>query len=325
MIPNQWYIVLSSKQVRDKPVGVTRLGQKLVFWRDLSGKIACLQDWCIHRGVALSKGKIVQDRLKCPFHGFEFDPTGRVCIIPANGKSAPVPKAFQAQSYLTYEAHDFIWIWWGQNPPADLQPPRFFNDIDDQLSYAEKLDPWNAHYSRVIENQLDAVHIPFIHYNTIGRGNKTLVDGPGVEWLDADMFYLYTNNRVDDGSKPLKPSEFQPKSEPTQKLEFIFPNLWQNYITDQLRVVVAFVPVDANHTIMYLRSYQKFMTVPLLRSLVNALLMPFNVYVAHQDRVVVETQEPKASAWRMDEQLIRGDHPIIEYRRRRAELLGEIS
>jgi len=324
MIPSQWYVVLSSKQVIEKPVGVTRLGEKLVFWRDRKGNVACLRDWCIHRGVALSKGKIINDHLQCPFHGFEYDPSGQITVIPANGKNIPVPKAFKAQAYPTYEAHDFIWIWWGKNPPSDLQPPRFFEDIDDRLSFREVLDPWNAHYSRVIENQLDAVHVPFIHHNTIGRGNKTLVDGPGMKWLSPDMFFVYTQNRIDDGSQPLKPSEFKPKPGSNQKLEFIFPNLWQNFITETLRVVIAFVPVDEEHTILYLRSYQKFISLPLIRDLINLLVMPFNVYVAHQDRIVVETQEPKASAWRMNEQLIRGDFPIIEYRRRRAELFSEL-
>jgi len=38
MIPKQWYVVMDSTQVRNKPVGVVRMGEKLVFWRDSSGK-----------------------------------------------------------------------------------------------------------------------------------------------------------------------------------------------------------------------------------------------------------------------------------------------
>jgi hypothetical protein len=45
------------------------------------------------------------------------------------------------------------------------------------------------------------------------------------------------------------------------------------------------------------------------------------VYIAHQDRRIVETQLPKASALRMGEKLIQADRPIIEYRRRRQELI----
>jgi phenylpropionate dioxygenase-like ring-hydroxylating dioxygenase large terminal subunit len=203
MISNQWYILMESDQVRNWPMGVTRMGEKMVFWRDNTGKVNCLRDQCAHRGVQLSKGKVLDNgRLQCPFHGFEYDVSGRITRIPANGKNTPVPERFRVHSYPTYEAHGFIWVWWGENLPEDLQPPRFFDNIGDGFTYATAHDPWDAHYSRVIENQLDVVHLPFVHYNTIGRGGRTLVDGPLTEWDGDDKFYVYVFNRVDDGTLP---------------------------------------------------------------------------------------------------------------------------
>ena len=93
MIPNQWYVLMESKQVKDKPVGVTRMGNKMVFWRDGEGKVSCLRDRCPHRGVELSKGMVLDGHLQCPFHGFEYDASGRCVLIPANGRNAPVPRA----------------------------------------------------------------------------------------------------------------------------------------------------------------------------------------------------------------------------------------
>jgi phenylpropionate dioxygenase-like ring-hydroxylating dioxygenase large terminal subunit len=324
MIPNQWYVVLDSGQVRDLPVGVTRMGEKLVFWRDHAGRVSCLRDRCVHRGVALSKGKVLDSgRLQCPFHGFEYDVSGKVTRIPANGKGTPVPDRFRVQQYPTHEAHSFVWIWWGENPPDDLELPPFFQDLDESFSYGRAYDPWDAHYSRVIENQLDVVHLPFVHHNTIGRGNRTLVDGPVVEWLDQNRFVFYVYNRVDDSRPPRKPEEITPDPARDFKLGFIFPNLWQNYISPDARVMAAFVPVDNAHTLLYLRFYQRFVRLPILRDLVNRLAMPFNLRIAHQDRRVVVTQEPKASGLTIGEKLIQGDRPIVEYRRRRQELLEE--
>jgi len=322
MIPKQWYVVMDSTQIGDKPVGVVRMGEKLVFWRDSSGKVNCLRDKCVHRGVQLSKGKVIGDHIQCPFHGLEYDSSGKVAVIPANSRNTAVPGRFQVLSYATYEEHSFIWIWWGENPPGDLQPPRFFTDIDDSLSYGRAYDHWNAHYSRVIENQLDAAHLPFVHYNTIGRGNRNIVDGPLLKWLDGDIFYVFVRSRVDDGNPPLKPEQM-PTPDPVKdfKLEFIFPNLWQNYIDEKVRVMVAFVPVDQENTILYLRFYQKFMRVPVLRNLIARLSTPFNLIITHQDRRVVVTQQPKASALKIGEQLFQADRPIIEYRMRRQELM----
>jgi phenylpropionate dioxygenase-like ring-hydroxylating dioxygenase large terminal subunit len=323
MIPNQWYVLMESKQVTDKPVGVTRMGEKMVFWRDESGKVGCLRDKCPHRGVELSKGQVVDGHIQCPFHGFEYDPSGQCVLIPANGRHGPVPKAMRAQGYPTHEAHGFVWVWWGKDPPQDLKPPRFFEDIDDSFTYATIYDSWDAHYSRAIENQLDVVHVPFIHENTIGRGIGTLVDGPGMEWIGEDMFYIYTFNRRDDGTAPKRPSEVEvPPTDRDFKLEFIFPNLWQNYISRDVRVVGAFAPVDEGHTLFYLRFYQKFLTVPVLRNLVAWAAMPFNRRVLHEDRRVVETHQPQLSGLRIGEKMIQGDRPIVEYRRRREELIA---
>jgi hypothetical protein len=78
--------------------------------------------------------------------------------------------------------------------------------------------------------------------------------------------------------------------------------------------------VDEEHTLLYLRFYQKFMHLPVLGSLFARLAMPMNVYIAHEDRRVVVTQQPKASGLKIGEILIQGDLPIIEYRRKRQAL-----
>ena len=142
-----------------------------------------------------------------------------------------------------------------------------------------------------------------------------------MEWQDSDKFFVYTFNRQDDGTPPRKASELSSAGK-TFHLEFVFPNLWQNYISENVRVVAAFTPVDDENTILYLRFYQNFLRVPLLDRLVNRLSMPFNIYIAHQDRHIVETQRPKRTELKLGEKLIQADGPIISYRKRREELLA---
>ena len=320
MIRNQWYVVLESDEIADRPVGVTRLGEKLVFWRDQDRVVHAAVDRCPHRGAALSLGKIQNGQLQCPFHGFEYDPSGKCVLIPANGRNGIIPNAMRLETYPTYEAYGLIWIWWGDPSPEELPEPTFFDNLDDTFYYGSVHDPWEAHYSRVIENQLDVVHLPFVHARTIGRGNRTLVDGPLVEWKGDKMFYTYVFNRPDDGTPPRKPSELSVKSATSVHLEFIFPNLWQNYISENVRILAAFVPVDDDHSLLYLRFYQNFLRVPWLGKLAARMAMPSNLYIAHEDRRVVITQQPKVTSLKIDETLIQGDLPIIEYRRRR-ELL----
>ncbi|ABS60410.1 aromatic ring-hydroxylating oxygenase subunit alpha [Fervidobacterium nodosum] len=321
MIKNQWYIVLSSKEVKKgELIGVTRFGEKLALWRDEAGKVHCISDVCCHRGASISHGKILSngERVMCPFHGFEYDSTGRVCVIPANGRNTPVNENFKVKAYHTYELADFIWIWYGDGEPTN--PPTYFEDITDDLSYSEFKEVWNVHYSRAIENQLDVVHVPFVHYNTIGRGNRTVVDGPIVKWFGDTMFYFYVFNRVDDGRPARKPEEIGLNEKSQVYLEFKFPNMWQNHIDEKIRVTAAFVPIDDEHTMIYLRFYIGFTKIRFLDKLITLMGMPFNRKILHQDKRVVETQIPKKSELRMGENLIPGDAPILEYRKKREAL-----
>ncbi|MCC7492433.1 MAG: aromatic ring-hydroxylating dioxygenase subunit alpha [Fimbriimonadaceae bacterium] len=321
MIPNMWYAVLQSSEVPPgRAVAVERLAERLVCWRDAAGRVAVARDQCPHRGAALSPGRVCEGQLVCPFHGFRFDTAGACTLVPANGRSAPLPQGLRLASYPTWEGHGLIFLWWGQQPPEPATPP-WFEDLTPDFSVATIRDPWRAHYSRAVENQLDAAHLPFVHHNTIGRGGKLVVDGPWVEWCDVNRLRMYVQNRVDDGPPARRPDE-APRPSSRFYIELILPNLWQNHLSPDFRLVVAFAPVNTQRTVLYLQSYQRFARAPGLRWLVNWSGMALNRYILHQDRAVVESQQPARSSLRGGELLIPADLPIIEYRRRRQELLG---
>ena len=331
MIPNQWYVILASDEVRKNSlIGVTRMGEKVVAWRNAEGRVAVFRDRCPHRGIQLSKGKVVHNHLQCPFHGFEYDPSGKCLLIPANGKATPVPDHIRAGAYPVTEQNGFIYIWYTPDlsldpaSPADhaaiaaLPPVPWFTDLGDDLVWKGFTDHWKAHYSRAIENQLDVVHVPFIHHTTIGRGIGPVVNGPYTD-MTGNSISFWPFNEQDTGQTPIPPAKMT-KPETSTYISFIFPNLWQNHIMDSMRIIVAFVPVDDNHTIFYLRTYQKMVKLPLLRDVYFIFTKFFNRIVLHQDRRVVETHQPQPSQLKMDENLISGDYPVILYRKKREEL-----
>ncbi len=90
---DHWYPVLESRELKGSPLQAERLGQDLVFWRDQTARAQTQANRCPHMGASLSQGKIVNDHLVCPFHGFAFDRQGRCQRIPANG-SERIPPIF---------------------------------------------------------------------------------------------------------------------------------------------------------------------------------------------------------------------------------------
>jgi phenylpropionate dioxygenase-like ring-hydroxylating dioxygenase large terminal subunit len=319
MIYNQWYAILDSKELkRGKPLLIRRFNENMAIWRDKDDTVCCISDKCCHRGISLSCGRIKEGKLECPFHGFLYDKTGKVRTIPANGKNRAVPESMKVPCWETFEGYGFIWLWWGDN---NIAPPKpfFFSDLDG-FSYSGFVDHWNVHYSRAIENQLDVVHLPFVHRTTIGKGNKTLVHGP-VVIMEDDLLSFYVRNVVDDGKTvPLKQEEITDyKNLP--HLSFHFPNIWQNYISQKIRAFAAFVPVDDENTLIYIRYYQDLIRIPVLRWIFNYLGKISSIIILRQDKRVVITQRPRKSSSNMDERLILGDKPIIAYRKHRQALI----
>lgn len=288
----------------------------LALFRNTKGEIGCVVDQCAHRGAALSKGKVHGDCLRCPFHGLEFDKDGRCTFIPANGKASTADTSrYNVRPYPVKEVNEIIYIWYGEPEKVSGEPPFFAQDVDASYAFSEMQDLWNSHYSRCIENQLDVVHVPIVHYNTIGRGNKTLVNGPKVLFEDG-VLITSANNDVDAGQTPKPPSECIIKD---TNLQFKFPNIWMNHISPQIKVIIYFAPVDDENTILYIRFYCKATGSMMLNRVIAFFGKLANRVIEQQDKRVVITQKPKASSYKSGEKLLVGDGPIIMYRKLREE------
>lgn len=318
MILNQWYAIAPSGILKANEVkGLRRCGLDLALFRDSHGELGCVVDRCSHRYASLSIGKVKGDCLQCPFHGIEFDKKGECTLVPATGKAFKKNNSrFNLQHYAVREAHGIIYLFYGKAEDAKEALP-FFKDLEDSMVYSEFPDHWESHYSRSIENQLDVIHLPFIHHNTIGRGNKTLVNGPKVEFVD-NVLRTSASNALDIGQEPKRADECEINDH--LHLRFMFPNLWMNHISDKIRVVIYFAPVDDDSTILYLRFYSMISKLRFVNQIIAFSGIYANRMIERQDKRVVITQNPKISEMRGGEKLLPGDGPIFEYRKLRKAL-----
>ena len=88
--PNGWFAVGFSRELRPGGVLARRLaGRDLVLFRTASGAPCALDAYCPHLGAHLAYGGVVQgETLRCPFHGFRFDQSGR-CVATGYGTRPP--------------------------------------------------------------------------------------------------------------------------------------------------------------------------------------------------------------------------------------------
>lgn len=159
-----WYPVLAGWEVHSAPVGITRLGQQLVVWRDAEGKLQALEDRCPHRGARLSMGWNLGDRIACWYHGVEVAGSGTVKDVPAVDR-CPLVGQQCVRAYPVQEAHGAIFIWFGvtaEDPPAELVFPQ---ELADSKSYSNFLctAAWNCNYQYALENVMDPMHGTYLH------------------------------------------------------------------------------------------------------------------------------------------------------------------
>lgn len=167
---NEWHVV---GFVSDFKIGklypLRLLGRDLVAWRDRSGALHVWEDLCIHRGARLSKGSICDDKVVCPYHGWQYDKTAACTLIPAAPGEKPMSKA-RAFPHKVVERYGFAWVCVGE-PFDDVCP---YDEWDDDSFVKVHAGPFafDANAFRALENFLDVTHFPFVHAEVNGSSTE---------------------------------------------------------------------------------------------------------------------------------------------------------
>jgi vanillate O-demethylase monooxygenase subunit len=169
---NQWYVAACSDEITRAPFTRRLLGEPVLLYRTENGEPVALFDRCPHRGLPLSKGKVIGDVVQCTYHGMCFDRRGRCTAVPS---SNTIPERMRVPSYPLVEAWEWIWIWMGDPAAADanLIPDLHAWGFGRAGWYSETsvLLPVAANYLLPFENLLDASHITYLHNGQIDAGN----------------------------------------------------------------------------------------------------------------------------------------------------------
>lgn len=124
-----WFPICLSEQVK---AGALRAepfldGRVLVF-RGTDGVARVMSASCPHLGADLSVGCVVENRVQCAFHKWEYDASGR-CVKTSIGD--PAPKAARLYTFPTQERYGIVWAFNGDEPLWDIPD---FEQPDEQIA-----------------------------------------------------------------------------------------------------------------------------------------------------------------------------------------------
>ena len=171
-VRDQWYVIAFAHEVEQgKPLARRVMDEPIVIYRTADNQVTALYDRCPHRAVPLSQGRVLANTIECPYHGFQFDRSGKCVLIPTQEL---IPAAACTRSYPVHEAMQFVWIWMGDPARADTSMIPTYEQLgcgQGEWQFAPYfMMEIKCNYSLLFENLLDTSHISFLHIGGIDSG-----------------------------------------------------------------------------------------------------------------------------------------------------------
>lgn len=318
-----WYVVALSSSIQDEPVSIPFEDGELVVTRNTSGTVAVRQGRCAHRGCSLSGGWMQNGQLTCPYHGWRYDDDGRCRHIPALRAEESIPAQARIKAFPAEEANGMVWAW----IPGQHKQPTYPIEAIPEIERADMVHQPNAdinyvfqtHFTRGIENGIDATHAPFLHGKSIGN-----VDPNADFSLPPYEIETSESGRSFRARMPIKvkklrgPAQLLLKGDSTnafKEYRFIYPNLLLSLVNFGKFTMVslqAYVPTGGSSTLMLCANYRNFLrNKPLLTGWFNRVTVKTGGKIALEDDEVIKTQNPPAVTFRGSNEILVGSDLIL--------------
>ncbi len=137
------------------------LAEELTLYRGTSGEAHLVGALCAHRLTLLNTGWVDGDRIRCMYHGWQYDGTGACTERPAERDEQPPNIRIAGYPVKEYAGLIFAYMGPGDAPAFDLPRKDVFEDSSRFLYPRSQI--WNCNWFQMNENSLDAVHVSFVH------------------------------------------------------------------------------------------------------------------------------------------------------------------
>jgi phenylpropionate dioxygenase-like ring-hydroxylating dioxygenase large terminal subunit len=228
------------------PLRVRLLGENLIAFRATSGAVGLVRDSCPHRGASLFYGRNEQEGLRCVYHGWKFDVTGRCVDMPNEPAESNFRGKVRAVAYPCVERAGLVWAYLGPRetpPPLPVLEPTMLADASVQIYQRE------CNWMQALEGDIDTCHTVFLHLGSVDADEAR--PGTWARYALSDRAPRYAVADMDFGVMygAYRPAEAD--SEYWRIANFLFP-FYAMVPTGVLGLEVrvrAWVPMDDEHTL----------------------------------------------------------------------------
>ena len=316
--PEGWYFIASLRTIaREQLLRKTWLGKRIVAWCNEYGEVCVAEAVCPHLGSDLGPeagGRVRNGSLVCPFHGFEYDVTGRCVATPY----APAPRSAKLNVFETREILGLIFAWRSEaeRPPQwELPaPPSAETDWCDMEIRSVR---FAGHPQETSENSVDLGHLRYVHgYDNVSAVGSVTVDGA---WLKSCFDFKRTQTVAG-----IKCFEYDVSAVThVHGLGYSFVEVREHSIGMDTRLWVLATPIDGEVVEMTLVSQVRRLTRP-RRPIVGLRFLPPRLRTRVMNNIIIAAQKRDVlqdvviwgrKRYLPHPQLCRSDGPIGKFRR----------
>lgn len=165
--PDHWYPLAWSRELKPGRALAARFaGDPIVLVRPRSGPVFALEDRCAHRQVPLHAGVVQGEAIRCCYHGWTYDGSGKCIDVPYLGKDK-LPNGVRA--YPCREQDGLIFVWPGRAELAADRPLPALGSVADPRYRTRRFGrEVKCHFSFMHENLMDMNH-QFLHRRQMGQ------------------------------------------------------------------------------------------------------------------------------------------------------------
>jgi phenylpropionate dioxygenase-like ring-hydroxylating dioxygenase large terminal subunit len=144
------------------PVRLRLMGEDLIAFRDTSGSVGLMDEFCPHRRASLFWGRNEECGLRCVYHGWKFDVSGACVDMPNEPPEYGFENKVRTAAYPTREYGGVIWAYLG--PPGQMPelPKLEWARVTDSHRHISKRFQ-ETNYLQAIEGGIDSSHSNFLH------------------------------------------------------------------------------------------------------------------------------------------------------------------
>jgi phenylpropionate dioxygenase-like ring-hydroxylating dioxygenase large terminal subunit len=190
--PDHWYPVAWSRELKaGKPYEARFAGESIVLVRPKEGPVFALENRCAHRQVPLTQGVVKGCAIRCGYHGWTYDASGKCIYVPYLGKGK-MPNG--VKSYPCREEAGLVFIFPG-DPALSDNFPKLASATNPDYKVRRFGRKVGCHYSFMHENLMDMNH-QFLHRRIMGQIRpRYLGRRLGKDWLEVQYTFARTGGK----------------------------------------------------------------------------------------------------------------------------------